>query len=158
MHPTSKRAGRAGITQHHMSKVLNKQTFPIGHVIFQEGAKGTHAYVVQKGAVQIQKKAADGKTITLGTVKNGGIFGEMALIDKSRRMATAVTAEDTICITIPEETLREKLQTCDPAIKMLIIVLIRMIRKVAKNGRLPADDLDKVMAEAEDDFLIEIDD
>lgn len=141
-----------------MSKVLNKQTFPAGRVIFQEDATGTHAYVVQKGAVQIQKKASGGKTIVLGTVKDGGIFGEMALIDKSRRMATAVAIDDTVCITIPEETLREKLQTCDPAIRMLIVVLIRMIRKVAKNGRLPADDLDKVMAEAEEEFIIDIDD
>jgi len=141
-----------------MSKVLNKQSFAAGHVIFQENATGTHAYVVQKGAVQIKKKAPGGKTIILGTVTDGGIFGEMALIDKSRRMATAVAIDDTVCIVIPEATLRAKLQTCDPAIKMLIVVLIRMIRKVAKNGRLPADDLDKVMAEAEEEFLIVLDD
>jgi len=141
-----------------MSKVLNKQTFPAGHVIFKEGAEGTHAYVVQKGSVTIQKKAPGGKTITLGTVKDGGIFGEMALIDKSKRMATAVSEVDSVCIAIPEETLSRKLQTCDPAIKMLIIVLIRMIRKVAKNGRLPPDDLKKVMAAAEDDDdFIELD-
>jgi len=145
-----------------MTKVLNKQTFPAGHVIFQEGAPGTHAYVVQTGAVTIQKKAPGGKTTTLGTVKNGGIFGEMALIDKSKRMATAVTAVETVCITIPEETLSRKLQTCDPAIRMLIIVLIRMIRKVAKNGRLPADDLENVMAAAdvdddEEELFIELD-
>lgn len=138
-----------------MSKVLNRRTFPAGHVIFQEGSKGTHAFVVQKGAVQIQKTAPGGKTIVLGTVKDGGIFGEMALIDRSRRMATAITTDNTVCIAIPEETLREKLETCDPAIKMLIIVLIRMIRKVAKKGRLPAADLDKVMQAAEDDFLID---
>ena len=141
-----------------MAKVLNRRTFPAGHVIFQEGSRGTHAFVVQKGAVQIQKTAPDGKTIVLGTVKDGGIFGEMALIDRSRRMATAVTTDNTVCIAIPEETLREKLETCDPAIKMLIVVLIRMIREVAKNGRLPADDLNKMMAEAtedeEDEFLI----
>lgn len=138
-----------------MAKTLNKLTFPAGHVVFREGEKGNHAYVVQKGQVQIQKKAPNGGVITLGTIRDGGIFGEMALIDKSPRMATATCLEKTDCIDISEDILRKKLDTCDPAIRMLIVILIRMIRTVAEKGRLPAEQLEEVMEVAVDELIVE---
>ncbi len=138
-----------------MPKVLNKRSFPPGHVVFEEGAKGNHAYVVQKGAVQIQKKAPNGGVINLGVIRDGGIFGEMALIDKSPRMATAKCLEKTDCIDISEDILHRKLDACDPAIRLLIIVLIRMIRTVAEKGRLPAEELEEVMEAAVDELIVE---
>jgi CRP/FNR family transcriptional regulator, cyclic AMP receptor protein len=59
-------------------------TYGPGEVIFAEGDKGEHMYVVRSGNVEIER---NGEVIE--TLSGGGIFGEMALIDGSPRSATA---------------------------------------------------------------------
>jgi len=67
------------------------RSFRSDEVIFQEGAPGTHMYVVQEGSVRICR-GADGAPLSM--VETGEIFGEMALIDGSPRSATAVAGAD----------------------------------------------------------------
>ena len=55
-----------------------------GEVIFSEGDKGGHMYVIRSGEVEVER---DGKIVE--TLSPGGIFGEMALIDGAPRAATA---------------------------------------------------------------------
>ena len=45
----------------------------------------------------------------LGTIRDGGMFGEMALIDAAPRMADAIAAKDTTCLIVPKDKFREKL-------------------------------------------------
>ncbi|MGH8580744.1 MAG: cyclic nucleotide-binding domain-containing protein [Gammaproteobacteria bacterium] len=60
-------------------------TFAAGQVIFAIGEPGDGMYAVLKGEVDMMM----GKRV-LETVKDGGIFGELALIDQSPRSAAAV--------------------------------------------------------------------
>ena len=55
-----------------------------GGVVFAQGDKGDKMYVIRSGEVEIER---DGKVVEKLT--DGGIFGEMALIDGSPRAATA---------------------------------------------------------------------
>lgn len=55
-----------------------------GEVIFAEGDPGDKMYVIRSGEVEI---LLDGKVLEV--LPGGGIFGEMALIDGSPRVATA---------------------------------------------------------------------
>jgi CRP-like cAMP-binding protein len=57
-----------------------------GDVLFSEGDAGDFMYVLLEGAVEV---SVAGKTVEHS--ERGGIFGEMALIDRSPRAAT-VTA------------------------------------------------------------------
>lgn len=68
--------------------ILQRQTLRAGDRIFKEGDEGNMAYVVQSGEVEIFKIIDGGETV-LGKVGQGGIFGEMALIDCKPRMAGA---------------------------------------------------------------------
>lgn len=62
---------------------------PKNAVIMREGEAGIFMYVVMDGAVRI---TAGEKIIEL--VKAGGVFGEMALVDQSKRAASAAAASD----------------------------------------------------------------
>lgn len=130
-------------------RVLNRRTFQSGDTIFREGETGSVAFVVQQGRVRIQRGLKSGGHATIGHVEEGGIFGEMALIDRSPRMATAVADGAVTCIVIPEDTVRTKLQAADPVVRTLITVLIRMIRHIADETPLEADAMAALEAASE---------
>jgi hypothetical protein len=56
-----------------------------GHVVFAQGDPGSIMYVLIEGEAQV---LLDGKVVE--TVRQGGILGEMALIDSGPRSATAI--------------------------------------------------------------------
>jgi CRP/FNR family cyclic AMP-dependent transcriptional regulator len=70
-----------------------------GGVIFATGAAAGCMYVVKAGAVAIQ---VDG--VTVETVGEGGIVGEMALLDDAPRSATVVAVTD--CELVPVDKKR----------------------------------------------------
>ena len=60
-----------------------------GQVIFSAGDAGREMFIVRAGSVDLRI----GDTL-LETVGQGGIFGEMALVDPAPRSATAVAGPD----------------------------------------------------------------
>ena len=63
------------------------ETYGDGDVVFAEGVPGDRVYVVKSGTVSIVK---DGRE--LESVGAGQIFGELALIDREPRSASAISA------------------------------------------------------------------
>jgi len=63
--------------------------YPAGKMIMQEGTGGAFMYVVLEGKVAITIKGG-----LVGRAGQGGVFGEMALVDQSVRAATAVAETD----------------------------------------------------------------
>ena len=60
-----------------------------GRVIFSEGDSGREMFIVRTGSVDLRI----GETF-LETVGQGGIFGELALVDPAPRSATAMAGPD----------------------------------------------------------------
>ena len=63
---------------------MQSEHYRAGESIFREGEPGEKMYVVREGEVEL---SVHGKVIA--RIEKGGIFGEMALIDKKPRSATA---------------------------------------------------------------------
>ncbi len=127
-----------------LGRILNRRSFAPGDVIFHEGNTGSQAFVIQRGRVRIVKKMANGEKGTLGFIETGGIFGEMALLDDSNRMASAVADEPTVVIIIAEETLKQKLKKSNPVIKMMLLVMIRMLRNMSSDVAMEPVDLESL--------------
>ena len=108
--------------------ILQRSTYQAGDLIFKEGDEGNLAYVVQSGEVEIIEEA-DGEEKVLGTVGQGGIFGEMALIDSQPRMATARCSKGSTIIVITRAMFDQKLNKADPFIRGLINITVSHIRK-----------------------------
>jgi CRP/FNR family transcriptional regulator, cyclic AMP receptor protein len=70
------------------------RAIPAGTVIFEEGAPGDEMYGVIDGEVEL--RTSHGAVYKLGP---DDTFGEMAIVDSSPRMATAVaTADSTLAV------------------------------------------------------------
>lgn len=104
-------------------------TFPKGKVLFKQGDKGTAAYIVNSGAVGIYREAM-GRKIPLATIRKGELFGEMAVVDNSPRMATAFALEESTLMVISVETMMDKMRKADGFIRALIGMLMTNLRHV----------------------------
>ena len=92
------------------SEILQRQAFKPGDIIFKDGEEGRMAYIIQAGEVEIIKQIDDKENI-LGTIGEGGIFGEMALIDMKPRMASARAVQATTVICINQQMFEDKMRT-----------------------------------------------
>ncbi len=110
-----------------MNNSARRVVFPKGATIFAEGESGTTAYVVESGRVAVFK-TIKGKRINIGDVTQGGIFGEMALIDDHPRMASAVAEEETACVIIGKERLSEQLEKAPKGVRVIVSALLGNIR------------------------------
>lgn len=68
---------------------------PAGKPVFEAGQPGTEMYILTAGSVELRAKDR-----TLETVKPGGVFGEMALIDSEPRSASAIAVTDSELVAI----------------------------------------------------------
>lgn len=87
-----------------MAEVAVSQTFSEfreGNIIFQKGDKGSTMYEVVRGSVGIYIHYGKENEQLLVTKNPGEFFGEIALLEKRVRTATAVALEDE---TVLEET------------------------------------------------------
>lgn len=72
------------------------QTIEPGKEIFHEGEEGDRMFIIQQGHVRISK-SIDGRDHELAVLEKGDFFGEMALVSRIKRTATA-TAVDTVAL------------------------------------------------------------
>ena len=72
-----------------------QRKYPRGEHIFREGESGGYAYVLNEGTVEIVKTSPTGPLV-LHTVEHNALFGEMAIIDRGVRSASAYAATDVV--------------------------------------------------------------
>ena len=109
---------------------LERIKIQAGEAIFDEGDFGDRAYIVEDGIVEISRKVG-GEKMTLGTVEKNGIFGEMALIDESNRIASAIAVIDTVLIPVPKVAIQSILANADPLLRKLVSVLVSNARSLS---------------------------
>lgn len=98
-------------------------------VIFNENDSANCMYLIQSGVVHIVKGYNTEKQHELAVLKNGEFFGEMGLIDKANRNATAVTESYTILKEITEEDFHTGLKEDKDMVETLLTALSNRIRK-----------------------------
>ena len=78
------------------------KTFSPGEVIFEEGADGEQMFIIQEGRVQIVKHFATSDH-TLAILDSGDFFGEMAIVNRVQRTATAVAVAETSLLAVDRD-------------------------------------------------------
>ncbi len=108
---------------------LEHAVFPGGTLIFDDGDKGDIAYIVIDGMVEISK-AAGGERVILGVVEDGGMFGEMALLDSTERMARARAMVKTECVVLPRELFAKEMAKTDAFMYTVVRALLSYVRSL----------------------------
>lgn len=109
--------------------IVERRTLASGEFIFREGEQGQTAYIVQSGEVEIVR-IRDGEENVLATIPQGGIFGEMALVDSQPRMASARMSKGGTVIVVTEDMFNRKLNKTDPFIRGLLNIFVDTIRRL----------------------------
>ena len=95
-----------------------------GETLFNQGDKGDKAYMIIHGRLDV---IVDGKKA--GFMRDGEVFGEMALILKQNRSATIISSQSTELISISKENLDELINSGSKAAQEVIINLCKELAK-----------------------------
>ncbi len=82
------------------------RTFKKGSLIFSEGDIGDHVYLIQSGKVRVFKLIG-GQDKTLAILGPGDFLGEMAIIEKKPRSASAEAVVDSNVLVLDQMTFEE---------------------------------------------------
>ena len=91
-------------------------------VIFREGDQGDTMYIIQSGTVEISQDK-DGKKLVLALLEKGAFFGEMALIDKHLRSATAAAVSNSRLLPFTRTSIMERIRQ-DPGVVLHLLTTL----------------------------------
>ncbi|MBP7334480.1 cyclic nucleotide-binding domain-containing protein [Niveispirillum sp.] len=110
-------------------KLLRRDTFAPGRVIFRRGDEAHNAYLIQSGLVEIWKDTTDDQVQVLGQAGPGSVFGEMALLRDANRAANVTAVELTVCEVIQRLRFEELLRAAPTLIRQLITSYVQRIER-----------------------------
>lgn len=100
------------------------EALPAGMTVFSEGEPGDRVYVVKSGEVSLSSHGE-----RLETVTAGGIFGELAVIDREPRSATAVTETDSELVVIDKRRFWFLVQETPFFAEIVMRVMVNRLRR-----------------------------
>jgi len=120
-----------------LAQVSEERKYRGGEAVFTEHSSGADVYIIKKGKVCIEL-GLKGKSnaATIQRLGVGQIFGELALVDRRGRSATAICENDCEIITIDRDKLNELFERDSP----LGYVVMRNLAQLLA-GRLRRTDL-----------------
>ncbi|MEO0253954.1 MAG: Crp/Fnr family transcriptional regulator [candidate division WOR-3 bacterium] len=105
-----------------------------GELLFREGEPGDEIYIIKKGKIKIFKEI-NGEEKILAILKEGEVFGEMAVLDGKPRSASAMAIENTVLEVLNKESIL-KVISSHPLVKYLIDTLTERLRRADELLRL----------------------
>jgi len=110
--------------------VASEERYPDKAVIIEEGNKGDWVYVILKGRAKVKRKTRKG-VVTIDTLKEGDIFGEMVLLMTGQELRSAsVVAEGPVRLgVLDSERLVKDYGLLSPQLRALFRSLIRRLKE-----------------------------
>ncbi len=99
-----------------------KRIYPNNTMVCCEHEPGDELYIIQSGKVKITK-IIENKEVLLAVLKEGDIFGEMALLENKPRNASAIAYEETNIMAVNKENFKKMISTQPQLVTKLISLL-----------------------------------
>ncbi len=100
---------------------------PVNTVIVKEGERGDSFYVVIDGEASVRRRAGKSNR-TVATLRPGGWFGELALLDPAPRNATVTATEPTTLAVIDARVFKALVRDVPAMSEKLLAGLARRLR------------------------------
>jgi CRP-like cAMP-binding protein len=125
-----------------------ERTLAPGDVVFAEGERDDHLYVIQSGEIELTREGSRGHRL-VARLGPGDFFGELALVQGRASTARAVAVAPTRVLSLDRETL-EGMCMAQPeiAIRMIRILVSRLIEAERRLALLGADELMRPLVRA----------
>jgi CRP-like cAMP-binding protein len=101
-----------------------------GEVVIEEGTKGTSAYIILSGAVEVLKRSGE-REVPVATLGEGQVFGEMGLIEDRPRSATIRALTELKVRSIDRGHFNELLKTKPSVLIPIMKSLFERLRQVS---------------------------
>jgi CRP/FNR family transcriptional regulator, cyclic AMP receptor protein len=111
--------------------VATERVVQRGAVIFQKGDPGTSLMAVLQGRVRISTVSPEGKELTLNTIRQGEVFGEIALLDGKPRSADASAIEETHLLVVERKHFLPMLRGNEDLLLRLLVTLCDRLRRTS---------------------------
>ena len=112
-----------------LARVIDVRRLAAGDTLFRVGEPGESLYVVRSGEIELFIRDTAGQRIPLAIVGAGEVFGELALLDRSPRTATAIALADAELFELDRDDLLLLFGTSPAAALRLLAAMGRMTRK-----------------------------
>lgn len=109
---------------------LKKEIIKAQQPLFFEGDLEGHFYIIESGSVSVFTKNKFGEKIEIAHLKSGDIVGEMALVDKGARTASAVALTDCQVIKVSESEYQKLISELPLWASSMIKNLSRRLKKM----------------------------
>jgi len=108
--------------------VAKEEKYSEGEVIIQEGTRGDWVYLILQGRAKV-KKTISNRTVTITTLVEGDIFGEMILwkSGKGSRSASIVAETHVKVGVLDTKRLVNEYESISPRLKNLISSLVQRL-------------------------------
>lgn len=133
-----------------------KKKYRRGEMVFSENSDCDGMYIIDSGRVRIFKTMSESggaKEVELCTLGPKAMFGEMAMIDNSKRSASVQAVEPTECIVITRKVFEDQLSRIPFWMVNMIRILVTRLREtndklrtiVERYTSLPDDDTGSIL-------------
>jgi len=110
------------------TSMQNIKSYHKGRSIYNEGQKGTVAFMIKKGSVNLYR-STNGKRVVVDSLSRGEIFGEMSVLSGTERTESAEAAEYCDLLVLTEQVIQAMIAKCPKTIQHLTKLLIKRVRK-----------------------------
>ena len=112
-----------------LAEFIDIRRLDAGETLFKTGEPGESLYIVRDGEVELFIRDTAGQKILLAIAGNGEVFGELALLDRGPRTATAMALADTELLELDREDLLLLFHKSPTAALRLLAAMSQMTRK-----------------------------
>ena len=112
-----------------LSEAVKGRQLEAGQVLFNTGEPGEALYIVKSGQIEIFIKDTTGQKIALAIIREGEVFGELALLDEGPRTATAQALVDSELLELDRDDLLLLFRKTPAAALQLLAAMGHMTRK-----------------------------
>ena len=119
--------------------IVKEEVFPDQATIIEEGKYGDWVYIVMEGRVKTKKRTSKGM-LTINTLGEGSIVGEIPFLKKTDRLRTAsIVADGQVKLgVLDKDRLEKEYEALSPQLKSLCRTMVLRLEETTKKASLLA--------------------